>query len=304
MAKAVFRPNEVAPMLDKVILESPFPEIVEEVPEAIAELPAEALYKGPRVEDLQREANEFKVRWAAQKEVMISGAHAEAEVLVNDAKKRAEDLINNAEKKAEAQTEVAKAEAEQIVALAGQKGKQVEAGSVAAFEAQKKIGYGEGFAEGKKEGYESGMLEVKRLIERTQVILKGIQDKRADILNDAEQQIIDIAILVSRKVVKTISESQRNVVAENIKEALSKVKTKGNLIIKVNLADIEITTSHRDDFIKMIEGSGNIQIMEDSTVDVGGCVVETDFGEIDARIASQFAELESKIMAISPVKGK
>ena len=32
------------------------------------------------------------------------------------------------------------------------------------------------------------------------------------------------------------------------------------------------------------------------------CIVETDFGAIDARISSQLAELEEKILEISPIK--
>ena len=45
-------------------------------------------------------------------------------------------------------------------------------------------------------------------------------------------------------------------------------------------------------------------MVEDSSVDSGGCIIETDFGEIDARISSQLAELEAKILEISPIKSK
>ncbi len=53
-----------------------------------------------------------------------------------------------------------------------------------------------------------------------------------------------------------------------------------------------------------MEGVKSIQVAEDSSVDAGGCVIETDFGEIDARIASQLGELESKILQASPIKSK
>ena len=45
-----------------------------------------------------------------------------------------------------------------------------------------------------------------------------------------------------------------------------------------------------------------ITVVEDSSVDKGGCIVETDFGAIDARISSQLSELENKILEISPLK--
>jgi flagellar assembly protein FliH len=54
----------------------------------------------------------------------------------------------------------------------------------------------------------------------------------------------------------------------------------------------------------MLEGVKSVQVSEDSSVDSGGCVIETDFGEIDARISSQLAELESEILEVSPIKTK
>ena len=87
-------------------------------------------------------------------------------------------------------------------------------------------------------------------------------------------------------------------------QALRKVKGRGNILIKVNMLDVKLTTEHKKEFIDMVEGAKSIQIVEDTTVDPGGCVIETDFGEIDARISSQLAELEQKILEISPIKSR
>jgi flagellar assembly protein FliH len=132
--------------------------------------------------------------------------------------------------------------------------------------------------------------------------LQRAQDKRAEILEETEQEIISLVLLIARKVVKVISESQRSVVIANVAQALRKVKGRGNIIIRVNLADIKLTTEHIKEFINRVEGAKSIQVVEDTSVDEGGCIIETDFGEIDARIASQLAELESKILEISPIK--
>jgi flagellar assembly protein FliH len=70
------------------------------------------------------------------------------------------------------------------------------------------------------------------------------------------------------------------------------------------MVDVKLSSEHIKDFIQLIEGSKSLQVVEDSTVDPGGCIIETDFGEIDARISSQLAELEAKILEISPIKSK
>ncbi|WP_407426297.1 FliH/SctL family protein, partial [Treponema sp.] len=104
------------------------------------------------------------------------------------------------------------------------------------------------------------------------------------------------------KVVKIISENQKSVVMANILQALKKVKGRGVVTIRVNMADVKLTTEHIQDFIRQVENVQGITVLEDSTVDKGGCVVETDFGAIDARIQNQLSELETAILEISPVK--
>ena len=127
-------------------------------------------------------------------------------------------------------------------------------------------------------------------------------DKRQEILAETEQQIVDLVLLMTRKIVKVISENQKNIVVSNVVQALRKVKGRGDVIIRVNLADVAMTTQHIKDFLSTAENIKNISVVEDSTVDRGGCIIETDFGAIDARIASQLNEIEQKILEVSPIR--
>ena len=54
-------------------------------------------------------------------------------------------------------------------------------------------------------------------------------DRRKNILEETEQQIVDLVLLISRKVVKIISENQRNVIMSNVLHALRKVKGRGDV---------------------------------------------------------------------------
>ena len=84
--------------------------------------------------------------------------------------------------------------------------------------------------------------------------------------------------------------------------ALETVKTRGTVTLRVNIEDVKLTTAHTEEFIQRIENIQGITVLEDSSVEKGGCIVETDFGAIDARISSQLTELENKIIEVSPVK--
>lgn len=299
MAKTVFRPFEIKTIDEKVMFKLPhnFEPEVEEAP-----VVEEPVYEGPTAEDLRREAEEFKVQWEAEKQRMLEEAQAVAREIVANAEKSASEEVQRQSD----QAQEIKAAAESEAAETLRKAQEEAAAAVAEAEAQRQKvtedAYKAGFDEGREKGFAEGNMEAQRLIDRLHVMLERIMDKREEILEGTEQQIVELVLLMTRKVVKVISENQRNVVTSNVLQALRKVRGRGDVIVRVNLADVKLTTEHMKDFLAAVENIKNITIAEDSSIDRGGCIVETDFGAVDARISSQLAELERKILEISPIK--
>jgi len=308
MLKAVFRPSELVTVEEKYSIDSPtsYAELAHYAP--IEEIEEEAggieEYTGPTADDLRREAAMFKAQWEEEKEQMLAAQRAEAEDIIANAQKAAFNEVKRKTDEAQVIKQDAEDEAQRIISDAKSKAFEIENEIRQSLETERKEAKDQGREEGKADGYADGKSEVDRLIERTQVVLQRAQEKRGDILSETEKEIVDLVLLISRKVIKVISENQRNVIIANVTEALRKVKSKGNVLIRVNLSDLELATEHKQDFINMMEGVKDINIVEDSSVDKGGCIIETDFGEIDARIASQLMELENKILEISPIQSR
>jgi flagellar assembly protein FliH len=307
MAKAVFRQGEIVAVPDKLIINSPILELkpVKVPSEEEEELEPEVeKYTGPTAEDLRREADEFKVQWEAEKQEMLQAAKDEAENIVHAANFASERERELTADEVSAQKARAKEDAEFTVAEAKRQAQEIVATTRTTMENERKEALEQGREAGRSEGFTEGMAEVERLVQRTRTVLERAQDKRGEILSETEREIIDLVLLMTRKVVKVISETQREVVVSNVVQALRKVRDRCNILIRVNLTDLKLTTEHTAQFIKLLEGVKSIQVIEDSTVDAGGCIIETDFGEVDARISNQLAELETKILGISPIKSK
>lgn len=308
MAKTVFRPGEVVISDEKIIIAPPqnYPDSVHLTSQSaeVEDLEDIEEYSGPTADDLRREAELFKTQWEQEKEAMLNSAKAEAEAIKNEAEQAAFQEVKRKTDQAQSLKRIAEDEAEKIIADARAEAEKIINSAQSSFENERQEARKQGISEGREKGFVEGKAEVERLIERTQVVLERAQDKRVEILAETEQQLIDLVLLISRKIIKVISENQRSVIISNVVQALRKVKGRGNIIIRVNMADLKLTTEHTKDFVKMLEGAASIQIQEDSSVDRGGCIIETDFGEIDARIASQLAELETKILEMSPIKSK
>lgn len=299
MAKTVFRPNEVKKSDEHVLLQLSRKFVVEE---PVEEVEAEPVYEGPTVDDIRREAESFREQWEREKEDMIASAKLEADAIVKDAEKAAFEEVKRKTDQAQVIRQQAQDDATRIVADAEKQAAEILASAQAKMDAQLKEGYGEGFKKGQEAGFKEGNLEAQRLTDRLHTIIERMMDKRQEILAETEQQIVDLVLLMTRKIVKVISENQRNIVVSNVVQALRKVKGRGDVTIRVNLNDVAMTTQHVKDFLAAAENVKNITVVEDSTVDRGGCVIETDFGSIDAKIVSQLNEIEQKILEVSPIR--
>ena len=298
MAKSVFRPGETKVEEEKVLLPlvHNYAPVEEEAPVIQEE------YTGPTADDLRREAEAYKAQWEQEKQKMLAAAQASADDIVKKAEDAAFAEVKRQTDAAAVIKADAEAEADNIIARAKTQASQIIAEAEAERDRLKNEAETTGYEKGHQEGFEKGSAEVERLIDRMHRILEAVMQRREEILADTESQIVELVILMARKVIKILSENQKNVVMANTLAALKKVKTRGEVTLRVNLEDVKLTSSHAQEFIEHVENIKGITVLEDSAVERGGCIVETDFGAIDARISSQLQELENKILEVSPVK--
>jgi flagellar assembly protein FliH len=303
MAKTVFRPFEIVSLQSTMVLKHEGQDGVRVI-QAVEEASEVMEYSGPTADDLRREAEAYMAQWDKEKDAMLASARAEAGLIVKEAENAAFEEVRRKTNQAQKVRQEAEEEASRIVGESEKRVAELEASAQSRLEAAEREAAKRGREEGREEGYKEGVSEADRLVGRLHVILDRAMDKRAEILQETEAQVVELVLLVAKKVVKVISENQKSVVIQNISQALRKLKTKSDVIVRVNLADLQLATEHVKDFVQMTENSKKMQIVEDSTVDRGGCVIETDFGEIDARIASQLNELEERILDVAPIKAR
>jgi flagellar assembly protein FliH len=303
VAKNVFKPQEIMYLSRKVFIEPP--KIVAEEPaeetEAIEE---EREYSGPTIEDLRREAEEFRRGWEQEKQRLLEKALAEGERIRKDAEKVAFDEVKRKNNQAQRIRQEAEDEAKRLLEEARQEAAALEGEIRTRVEKIQKEARDTGNAEGREQGYQEGRAEVQRLTDNLQRIITAAIERRNLIIEESETQVINLVLLIAKKVIKVISENQKNVVINNVVQALRKLKSRGEVVIRVNLADLELTSAHIADFMKMVENVKAITVLEDSSVDRGGCILETDFGQIDARVSSQLSEIEERILELAPIRAK
>jgi flagellar assembly protein FliH len=297
MAKRVFKVGEMEFKKNHVVLDAPFKIVEEEVTQE----EDVQVYTGPTVEELQAEADRFREQWDEEKSVMMENSREEAEQLVVKAQEEADQILEDARLSAEQMVKDGEQKAADIqIAAEKEAVEKTEAAQKSVSEVTDKARE-EGYQSGYSEGFEKGRVEVERVLNKLQVMLSAVVDRRNDILKETESEVVDLVLQISNKVVKVISEAQRDVVISNVRSALKKLKSKTDIIIRVNTQDLDITNEKAREFLESVENVKHVTVVEDALVDAGGCIVETDKGEIDARIKSQLRQIEKAILDLAPI---
>jgi len=259
------------------------------------------VYQGPSIEEMEAELERYRRETEEEVRRMLDEAKARAAQIEEDGKKAAFLELQQAREQIKIEMERLKIESE----------REVERGK---FEAEKMIkeaelkvseieheAYKRGYDAGREEGYKEGQAEVMRLIDRLGTIVSTAVDIRDDIIRSSEKLMTEMILMIARKVIKDEIVERREVVINNIKEALQRVKDRDRIDIRVNFADLDMTTAHKDELIKMMESLKKVNIYEDSRVERGGCIIETDVGAVDARISTQLEAIEEAIRNARPL---
>ncbi|APS98502.1 flagellar assembly protein FliH [Borreliella mayonii] len=247
-----------------------------------------------RDEKLRLEEELAKRQELAKEEVQI-----ESKRLIEEAKVKANEVL-----------EAAKQEADLLQREAIYKKESIEAESNAeierlAREYEEKLktdletATAKGREEGYSKGYESGFEDFDKVMRKLHAIIASLIAERKSILESSSAQIVSLVMQIAIKVIKRITDSQKDIVLENVNEVLKRVKDKTQITIRVNLDDLDIVRHKKSDFISRFDIIENLEIIEDPNIGKGGCIIETNFGEIDARISSQLDKIEEKFKNFS-----
>jgi flagellar assembly protein FliH len=162
-------------------------------------------------------------------------------------------------------------------------------------------GAGDGLQKGEKAGYEKAKTEynarVKEIEERLVTVFQSIESSRTSFLLAAHNEVLKIAHCIARKIIDTQISIDGDIVLTVIKKALSYLSDRQEYTIKVSPDDITTVTQKKEFWTSIADHLDKIKITEDSRIEKGGCIIESQTGIVDARISVQMDELNEVINA-------
>ena len=157
-----------------------------------------------------------------------------------------------------------------------------------------------------QQGFKEGQEKIKRELEQDystklfrkyEEVYNVIQQYDEHLIEQEkifEKLVVETAYELSKKIIQHEIE-EKNIINENLRLAINKIVGANEVKIRLHPQDAEELSVNSKNLIN--SGSfTKIKIEGDEQIEKGGCLIETEIGNVDARIATQLSELRMKLL--------
>ena len=158
-------------------------------------------------------------------------------------------------------------------------------------EAERQEAYEIGLAHGREEAH-------NELHSATQFLLdaaKKFDGLRTTLYERQKDDLISLALVIAKQVIGQELQTNEEVIVGVVENALKSALETDSHHIRVHPDDLAVVQEHRPLFLANVHGLKEISVEADKNVSRGGCVIESDMGEVDASVETRLAGIEAQL---------
>ena len=155
------------------------------------------------------------------------------------------------------------------------------------LEELQKAAYADGFMKGEKSGTESEKKRLQTIFDTFDKAISELWELKENLCLNIEKGAVELALAIAEKVVRHEVSVNKETLLGVLKGALEKVNDPEKIKIRINKLDLQSINESGYQISGLTDKIKDVIIEGDNTISRGGCVIETGFGSIDARIESQ-----------------
>ena len=176
----------------------------------------------------------------------------------------------------------------------------------------REAGWQEGFNQGRQAGVEAGESEIRAMVERIKSVADAAVQTRETMLEGSEAELVNLALDIARVIINQEVTQNKDTVRGVVERAMSQVKGSGHLRLRVNPDEVALVKQHWPANQPDAQGQGQGQgqgrswdVVADDAVPMGGCMIDTPAGHVDARAETQLSRVkEAFIQLAEPQTGE
>jgi flagellar assembly protein FliH len=125
------------------------------------------------------------------------------------------------------------------------------------------------------------------MLRRLAQTLDELKALRETMVRQTEQQMVSLALAIARRILRREAAVDQDLLVAMARVALERLGESGTATIRLNPEDYGATVQRHGDHW----AGARVKVVADPGVSRGGCLVESEFGFIDASVDAQFDQV-------------
>ena len=143
------------------------------------------------------------------------------------------------------------------------------------------------FAAAKLEGEGEGL---RRYLDA----ILALRDEADAHYGQAEVELVKLGSAIARKIVGEELRSSDETIVSIVREALTSAHRAKSIVIRAHASDARALAKQKHEL--RLPAACTVDIQADSTLEPGGCVIESELGIVDARLETQLKVIEAALL--------
>jgi flagellar assembly protein FliH len=156
--------------------------------------------------------------------------------------------------------------------------------------------FGNGYAAGERAGLEAGNTRAEAMLRRLAQTLDELRTLRGTMIRQTEQQMVQLALSIARRILHREATIDQDLLVAMARVALERLGDAGSATIRLSPEDYSHTVQRHGDHW----AGARVRVVADPSVSRGGCLVESDFGLVDASVEAQFEQVARSFAGEGP----
>jgi flagellar assembly protein FliH len=144
--------------------------------------------------------------------------------------------------------------------------------------------YEEGFLQGQKDGREVGERSLEQQVQQFQDLVNALIREKEELYRQREQDLIDLVLLISRKIVVRELKIQPETIQEIVAAGFNLLSDSEDIKLHINPQDHELLQ-----WAPQEAWPPGVTMVPDGTISPGGFLMKTATGEIDGTLKNRWA---------------
>ena len=141
----------------------------------------------------------------------------------------------------------------------------------------------------RKQGYDEGFQLWRGAVEEA----NAVRDRR---LADSEPELIRLAVRIAEKIIGEELRLNPQATVSIARQCLQWLRRERSVMLRVSPAELDLLRQRIDCLSEAAGPHRSIEVIGDPAIGAGGCIVESEYGVIDARLETQIRCMEEILL--------